>query len=291
MGNDVERLRRDISLADTVASFGYRLDPNGYEFETCCPFHKEDSASFTIFPGRNDGIERFHCFGCGAKGDVLDFVMMAKGVNLPEAIRVLDGRDTSRPNVAPRQISRPDPYAGITITETSAAIEPGKEVRLYNPKRAGHPSESGSFRPSMVFRYGNLDGSLFGYVLRHDLPGGKKETPMVMPVILPNGNKRWSRFPFPKPRPLYGLDALGNSRQVFVVEGEKCRDRLREATGRTVVSWAGGTQGVKHTDWTPLAGRDVIMWQDNDGPGHQTADDIGAILQQIDCKYRTLTRG
>jgi phage/plasmid-associated DNA primase len=289
MGNDVDRLRRDVSLADTVAGFGYKLTRNGDELETCCPFHAEDSASFTIFPGRNDGIERFHCFGCGERGDVLDFVMKAKGVNLPDAIRVLDGRDQSRPNVTPRQIARRDPYAGIVITKTAATIDPGKEVRLYNPKRAGHASENGSpFVPSMIHAYRNVDGSLFGYVLRHDLPGGGKETPMVMPVTLPDGRRRWSRFPFPKPRPLYGLDALGDARQVIVVEGEKCRDALARKTTRPVVSWAGGTQGVKHTDWKPLAGRDVIMWPDADGPGLSTADEIGAIVTALECHYRVL---
>lgn len=39
--------------------------------------------------------------------------------------------------------------------------------------------------------------------------------------------------------PLYGLQALGDARQVIVVGDEKCRDAL--ATGRTVLSWAGGT--------------------------------------------------
>lgn len=288
MASDVERLRRDVSLSDIAAGFGLKLERDGREFVACCPFHSEDTPSFTIFTGK-DHVERFHCFGCGAKGDVMDFVQGVKGVDLKEAIKILGGGgQTDRQNVAPRKVEARDPYAGITLVDPpSDPIEVGKRIKLYNPKRAGSNSEWGSFAPSMVFPYRREDGSLFGYVLRHDMTDGK-ETPMVMWVRLPDGKETWCRFPFPKPRPLYGLDKLGDAKLVIVVEGEKCRDALRKATGRTVLSWPGGTQGVKHTDWSPLAGRNVVNWPDADEPGLATAEEIGAILTVDGCTYRVL---
>lgn len=87
---------------------------------------------------------------------------------------------------------------------------------------------------------------------------------------------------------LYGLDTIGDARQVIVVEGEKCRDKLARATGRTVVSWAGGTQGVKHTDWSPLAKRNVVIWRDADKPGLGTADEIAAILVELGATVRVM---
>ncbi|MEK1898351.1 MAG: hypothetical protein AAAB19_02225, partial [Rhizobium sp.] len=131
----------------------------------------------------------------------------------------------------------------------------------------------------------NADGSLSGYVLRHDLADGAKETPMVMFVRLPDGTETWCRFPFPKPRPIYGLQDIGD-RQVLIVEGEKCRDRLHESSGRAVVSWAGGTQGVKHTDWSPLSGRDVLIWPDFDAPGMAAANEIAAQLASLGSRVR-----
>ena len=160
-------------------------------------------------------------------------------------------------------------------------------MRLYNPKRAGSEREWGSFAPSMVFPYRRVDGSLIGYVLRHDLPDGK-ETPMVMFVVLPDGKQTWCRFPFPKPRPLYGLDMLGDGKQVIVVEGEKCRDALARVTGRTVVSWPGGTQGVKHCDWSPLAGRNVVIWPDADEPGLATANEIASRVKAHEATPRII---
>lgn len=284
MSSDVERLRREVSLTDTAASFGVTLEKDGQEFKACCPFHAEDDASFTIFTGK-DHVQRFHCFGCGEGGDVMDFVQAIKGVNLPEAIKILGGGKSERPNVAPRVVEARDIYAGITPLDPPRELEEGQRVKLYNPKRVGDRSEWGSFVPTLIHPYRRPDGSLIGYVLRHDLSDGK-EAPMVMWVRLPNGDECWSRYPFPKPRPLYGLDELGDARQVIVVEGEKCKDALASATGRAVVSWPGGTQGVKHCDWSPLAGRNVVIWYDDDAPGLATANEIAAVTSDLGATAR-----
>lgn len=280
--NDVERLRRDVSLVDTAASYGVKLQKSGVEWEGCCPFHSEDTPSFTIYPGRDDSIWRFWCFGCGERGDVLDFVQKIKGVGLPEAIKILGG-EKAGPNIKPKVIEPRDPYKGIKLLTPDSAIEVGKRISIYNPKR----ENTGAFAPSMVFPYFRKNGDPLGYVLRHDLRGGDKETPMVCWVELPNGDHCWSRFPFPKPRPLYGLEKLRDG-QVIVVEGEKCADALRRASGRVVVSWAGGTHGVAHADWSPLAGRSVVIWPDADDPGVKTGHEIARLLTGLDCSVKLL---
>lgn len=287
MNSDTDRIRREVSLAETAERFGVQLMKDGDEWIAPCPFHQDDTPSFTIFTGR-DRIQRMHCFGCAVKGDVLDFVQRIKNVGLPDAISILNG-GASGPNIAPRRVEVRDIYAGIVAGDPPGEIEPGKRVTLYNPKRAGTEREVGSFVPSMIFPYRREDGSLFGYVLRHDLPEGRKETPMVMWCRLHHNRETWCRFPFPKPRPLYGLEALGSG-QVLVVEGEKCRDALVRSTGRAVVSWAGGTHGVDHTDWTPLKGRSVIIWPDADGPGTGTAERVARVLLGQGCAVRIMGR-
>ena len=65
-----------------------------------CPFHDETAGSFTVY----GDTARFHCFGCGASGDVLDFVQRLEGLTLPQAIRRLDGgTGTVRQAAAPRR--------------------------------------------------------------------------------------------------------------------------------------------------------------------------------------------
>lgn len=278
--NDIERLRRDVSIVETARSFGINLTRSGNEWEACCPIHAEDTASFTIFQGK-DGIGRFQCFGCGEMGDVVDLVEKVKGVRTREAIEILGG-DRIMPNVKPRYIPEArDVYAGIEIVETERTITAGQPVDLYNPKT----EKNWRIVPSMAFRYPNG-----GYVLRHDLRDGGKETPMVMWCRLPNGKETWCRFPFPKPRPLYGIDEIPEGAQVVIVEGEKCRDKLRQLTGRNVATWVGGTNGVQHADWSPLFGRSVVIWPDADKPGYKTANTIAAHLHANGCTVRISKR-
>lgn len=274
--SDIDNIRRSVSLADTARTFGVDLEPDGREWVGCCPFHEERTPSFTIFTGK-DGVERFQCFGCDAKGDVIDFTEKIKGVSTAEAIKILGGGTNTRPNVAPVQADARGPYDDIEILPPTTELAVGRKIVLYNPKK----ELNGNMTPSAVYPYRRGDGSVFGYVLRRALPDGGKETPMVCWVRLPDGRECWARMPFPKPRMLYGLDRLRDDRQVVVVEGEKCADALWELRGKAVVSWAGGTHGVIHADWSPLGGRDVLIWPDADRPGYETAAHIGRLLAGI----------
>lgn len=58
----------------------------GSRLMACCPFHEENTPSFTIFTNDN----HFHCFGCGAHGDAIDFVMKQKKLNLIEAVKEIN---------------------------------------------------------------------------------------------------------------------------------------------------------------------------------------------------------
>lgn len=94
---DLEAIRRARPLPDVAA----RLVPlrrRGQEWLGRCPFHADRSPSFTIWQGG----QRFHCFGCGASGDVLDFVQRAWGLDLIAAARML-GAD-SLPGTLPARV-------------------------------------------------------------------------------------------------------------------------------------------------------------------------------------------
>lgn len=93
---DLDAIRRDHPLPGVVGA-SLKLIRAGGEFKACCPFHNERSPSFTIFAGG----ERFYCFGCGASGDVLDYVGRSQGVGLREAAALLGGGDLPSVHVAP----------------------------------------------------------------------------------------------------------------------------------------------------------------------------------------------
>ena len=83
---DIAALKSRHPLGDTVEAAGVELSGRGRVRQGVCPFHAEAEGSFTVY----GDTERWWCFGCGAGGDVLDFVQRVEGVGLPEAIRRLE---------------------------------------------------------------------------------------------------------------------------------------------------------------------------------------------------------
>lgn len=67
---------------------------------------------------------------------------------------------------------------------------------------------------------------------------------------------------------------------VLVVEGEKTCVAARKVAPHDVVTWFGGTKNVKRADWSPVYGKNIIIWPDNDGPGWTAAEDLKKILAE-----------
>lgn len=83
---DVERARQK-DLPRLLSLFGQDLRRKGEVFWCNCPFHNEKTPSFKV--ERRGGHWRFHCFGCGESGDIIDFVRKKGGHSFPKAIETL----------------------------------------------------------------------------------------------------------------------------------------------------------------------------------------------------------
>src|SRR5664280_476200 len=83
---DVEALRRSHPIEAVVAASGVELTRRGHGFMGCCPFHDDSTASLSVGGVR----ERFHCFGCGAGGDVIEYVSRFTGLSFVAAARALE---------------------------------------------------------------------------------------------------------------------------------------------------------------------------------------------------------
>src|SRR5690606_12141034 len=79
-----------IARADIVELIGSRvpLKKQGKEFKACCPFHGEKTPSFTVVPDK----QFYHCFGCGAHGTALGFLMEHDHLSFVEAVEDLASR-------------------------------------------------------------------------------------------------------------------------------------------------------------------------------------------------------
>ncbi|MBL0942567.1 MAG: DNA primase, partial [Alphaproteobacteria bacterium] len=77
----LEVLRSKIILSDIV-SLQISLQKRGREYLGLCPFHKEKTPSFTV----NDEKGLFYCFGCGAHGDAIGFIMQSQNLSFSDAV-------------------------------------------------------------------------------------------------------------------------------------------------------------------------------------------------------------
>ena len=108
---------------------------------------------------------------------------------------------------------------------------------------------------------------LIACVYRYDPPGRKKE-------FRPWDARRRKAAP-PEPRPLYNQPGMLASSTVVLVEGEKCAQALIDAGICATTAMHGAKAPIDKTDWSPLAGKNVLIWPDADKPGQEYAVQAG----------------
>ncbi len=119
-------------------------------------------------------------------------------------------------------------------------------------------------------------------VYRIELPKDKKRFVPMHPTIA--GNRWRIGDPSKSGLPLYHLDELDSASDVYVVEGEKCADLAPRGLGIVVATSSHGSQSPQKTDWTPLAGKNVMLIPDHDQTGEGYIDAVGSILAGLDPK-------
>ena len=83
----IEEVRMKNDIVDVVSQY-VKLNKRGSTYFGLCPFHNEKSPSFSVSPGK----QMYYCFGCGAGGNVITFLMEYENQTFPEAVRTLAQR-------------------------------------------------------------------------------------------------------------------------------------------------------------------------------------------------------
>src|SRR5512135_2484509 len=102
-GRLLEDIKAKSDIVDFISSY-VQLKKSGQNWKGNCPFHSEKTPSFTVSPSK----QIFHCFGCGAGGDAVGFMMKRENLTFPEALRRLAERTgidipDARPGAAARK--------------------------------------------------------------------------------------------------------------------------------------------------------------------------------------------
>ena len=111
---DVGALRGTHPIEAVVAASGVELARRGHGFMGCCPFHDDSAASLSV-----GGVpDRFHCFGCGAGGDVIEYVARFNGLSFVDAARALESGTVfgAVPPASVGQVPRPARPVALTTS-------------------------------------------------------------------------------------------------------------------------------------------------------------------------------
>jgi len=187
---DVEAVRERARIEEVVGAH-VALKPAGVgSLKGLCPFHDEKSPSFHVRPQ----VGRYHCFGCGEGGDVIDFVMKVDGLTFNEAVEYLAGR------------------VGLTLRYEEGGAprpgdEPGRRRRLldahkvaeefYREQLATAPAAAGrAFLAARGFDRGAADDFGVGYapqgwdaLIRHLRGRGFTEAELVASGLVSQGQR------------------------------------------------------------------------------------------------------
>ena len=111
----IDELLNRVDIVDLIDA-RLQLKKTGREYQACCPFHNEKTPSFTVSPGK----QFYHCFGCGAHGSAISFLMEYDNLAFPEAIEEL-ARSVGME--VPRESGSQSPQAEQQRTDHYALLE------------------------------------------------------------------------------------------------------------------------------------------------------------------------
>jgi putative DNA primase/helicase len=248
--------------------------------------HEFKVGSLSGEPGRSMSINlrtgAWKDFASDAGGsDPISLLAAIRSVSMAEAARELGGRLST--GIASSGVSAPPKPDDAPMWTPIVPVPESAPAPTFRHHKFGQHSKEWAYRTS--------EGGLIGYIVRFDLPDGGKDVVPRCYCKDANGKREWRWLSFAKPRPLYGLDLLAANPKagVIIVEGEKTADAARQICPGVVVTWPGGGKAVRYADFTPLAGRKVIIWPDRDEPGIAAAQSIAKVLAPIAASVRVVT--
>lgn len=231
-----QRSERDLLRADLLAALPRVLAilfPNGKVSKQT--FRVGDVAGSAgdslevVLTGAKAGLWTDRAAGTG--GDLFDLIAAARGL---------------------------DAHTDFAAVLDAARDLLGRAPATPSPKRT--PQELDDLGPHTAkWDYLDAQGNLIGCVYRYDPPGRGKE-------YRPWDAQRRKHAP-PSPRPLYNQPGIARAETVILVEGEKSAQALIDKGYCATTAMNGANAPIEKTDWTPLAGKHVLIWPDRDLPG------------------------
>ena len=244
-----------------------------------CPAHDDRTPSLSINAG-DDGRALVNCHAgctvdavCGAIGlrpaDLFTPDPSRRTGHAPKSRRRGDGDETTR-----------KPARGGDSVTVASGVAGGRTFPMARDAVAELERRHGP--RSTDWTYHNAAGDPVGLVVRWNIPADptdpeSKPTKRVQPVSKLSGG--WANKGMPTPRPLYALLDLRATKpgdRVYVTEGEKAADAAR-AVRLVATTSPHGSKSASKADWSPMAGRDVVILPDHDDAGERYGAEVARL--------------
>lgn len=222
----MDDIRARITLSDLVGR-RVKLTRAGREYKACCPFHKEKSPSFYV----NDDKQFFHCFGCGAHGDVIGFTMRYDNLSFPDAVERLaaeaglqmpafSAEDAERAATQKSQYTLMDTAA--TWFQTQLTLPQNRDAYSYLTERGLTIDTITNFRLGFS---PNHDHAMIQYLQDH----GFTEDDMITGGLIKRRDDTGTPYAFFRDRVIFPV--MDRSGRVIAFGGRTMPDHLRPPRG------------------------------------------------------------
>lgn len=226
-----------------------------------CPFHDDKNASAGIY--EKDGQWRFKCHGCQMNEDWFGIVAESSGLHRNEVIK---------------QYTQEQGEAKLKTTRPSQP-EPEKQVKTWPNPKAIYDWLTTRTEKVKPYRYTDASNKDVLAVFRCEPAiGGKGKKGFIQATPYKDG---WALQGLSGKLPLYNQVGIKDAESVVVVEGEKAADALIGIGICATTAPGGAGKDAADVDWSPLEGRPVYLWPDNDEPGRAHMERVAKALEHV----------
>ncbi len=320
---EVDLVKQRVDIAEVVREVVGELEPRGEDLWACCPFHQEATPSFHVVPRRR----MFKCFGCGAGGDAISFVMKSRGLPFREALELL----AARAGVELASLSPEDKRRAQQARRSRAVLELALEqfrraLSAAPDNPALHYMRGRGFQDETLLRFdigfiasdflarlrgvrldqAAVDGAGFtaafggrvGFGIR-DASGGlvgfgaRRLAEDAGPKYVNTRETPW----FSKGRLLYGLDkaarTLARTRRLVVMEGYTDVMMAHQRGLDEAVATMGTAFTAEHLRLVKARVSDLVLVFDSDPAGRQAAErTVQLVLAEgLECRVLNVPEG
>ncbi len=284
-----------MDLREEFQADGREGETHGDSMKFNCPFHSEDTASCNVHHSH------FKCFGCGEKGDALNYLSLVlfktRTPNSTQFIEVLR-EGCARTGLEFQECKQQENQKAIGQKCIGTQIPEPKKIYSYEklrqfcdylaaenkeiiPKDCGWNESRNPQTDAVEF----IEIRFESTVKTRKANDGRKAKPAkrFFQCSAVEGGFILA-LDKSKKTPLFNRKQILESEVVIVVEGFKCMKFLW-AIGLCATCAAGGSNNpVSNVDWTPLHGKTIVIWPDNDETGLAWAMEVKIALETIECQ-------